>query len=142
MQQQPQGQNPYTPPQQGHQAHGAPAAGHWAASQYDPREVAARISKLNNTSFIFGVPGLLLQGVGNMTGGIAGVLASLAGTILLIVGLSFYARSRGQHPAYALLGLLSLLGLIILAVLPKKCVVCGGPSARGACTQCGAPVAK
>ncbi len=110
---------------------------------YDPAEVTQRLKKLNNQSFMFGVPGLIMQAVGsNAIGGIVGLLVSLLGTGLLIFGLTFYARSRGQHPGFAALGLLSCLGMLILALLPKKCIVCGGGSQRGQCVQCGAPVAK
>jgi hypothetical protein len=108
------------------------------AQPYDPNEVRARIKHLNSVSFLFGVPGLILQGVGNQA---VGGLMSLAGVTLLVIGLSYYARSRGRSPWFAALGLLSCLGLLILALLPKRCVVCGGPSAAGQCTQCGAPVA-
>lgn len=111
--------------------------------QYDPAEVEQRIKKLNNQSFFFGIPGLIVQAVGfNVVGGVIGLVVGLTGTALLIYGLSFYARSRGQHPALAALGLLSLLGLIVLALLPRKCIVCGGSSQRGHCVQCRAPVAK
>ena len=34
-----------------------------------------------------------------------GTLTSIAGTILLAVGLAYYALAKGQHPAWCLLGL-------------------------------------
>jgi hypothetical protein len=132
--------NPYQAPQ-----HGPTGMAQHGASemQYDPAEVEQRLKKLNTQSFVFGVPGLILQAVGyNVVGGLAGLAVGLLGTGLLIFGLSFYARSRGQHPAFAALGFLSCLGLLILALLPKKCIVCGGGSKKGRCLQCGAPVAK
>ena len=61
---------------------------------------------------------------------------------LLIVGLGYYAMSRGQSKWFGALGLLSCLGLIVLALLPKKCLVCTGPVQRAFCQRCGAPGAK
>ncbi len=89
-------------------------------------------------SLAFGIPGLVFQ-VGCMT--LSGILApktgvhsaaspelitmslavgSLIGVILLIVGLRHYAKAKGYGPEYGFLGLLSLLGILILAVLPDK----------------------
>ena len=45
---------------------------------------------------------------------------SLVGLILLIIGLRQFARAKGYSNAYGFLGLLSLLGVAILAVLPDK----------------------
>ena len=42
------------------------------------------------------------------------------GTILLITGLSYYARAKGQNPWYGALAVLSWLGYLILALLPDK----------------------
>lgn len=134
--------NPYSPPQSGY----GPPGGGYGGPGYDPAEVQARIDGLNKKSFVFGVPGLALQVVGNVVsqsaGTAAGSAVSLVGTVLLVYGLSFYARSRGQNPWLGLLGLLSCLGMIILAVLPRRCVVCGGPVKAARCQQCGAPGAK
>lgn len=81
----------------------------------------------NRTSLMFGVPGIVLQIVGALMGRdiipggeTVGLIVQIAGTILLIVGLSFYARAKGRHPAWGLLGLLSIIGLIVLAVLPDR----------------------
>jgi hypothetical protein len=38
-------------------------------------------------------------------------------------GLAEYAKSKGQSPAYALLGFFSLIGLIILACLPDRFIL-------------------
>jgi small-conductance mechanosensitive channel len=48
------------------------------------------------------------------------LLTLLIGTILVIIGLGYYAKSKGYSAMLGLLGLLSWLGLIILAVLPDK----------------------
>ena len=44
-------------------------------------------------------------------------LVSLVGAILFLVGLAFYAKAKGRHPAWGLVGLLSLIGLIVLVCL-------------------------
>jgi hypothetical protein len=95
-------------------------------------------AQLNRKSLAFGVPGIILQLAGNFmaraeafglsspgSGGPPGgaglwLVVSVLGTILLIYGLCLYAKSKGYHPAFGLLGLLSILGIIILAVLPDK----------------------
>lgn len=87
---------------------------------------------------MFGVPGLALQIVcvfainmiaakatGNGPMPPAGLIALfelgvIAGDVLLIVGLCFYAKAKGYSPFLGLLGLLSCLGLLILAILPDK----------------------
>lgn len=66
----------------------------------------------NNKSLMFGVPGLLLQ-----IGGVEYPILSLIGTILLLIGLAFYAKAKGRHPAWCLLGLFSIFGIIGLALL-------------------------
>jgi hypothetical protein len=45
---------------------------------------------------------------------------SLAGLIPLIIGLCHYAKAKGYSNVFGLLGLLSLLGVLIMAVLPDK----------------------
>lgn len=42
----------------------------------------------------------------------------IMGGVVLIVGLCFYARAKGYNAALGLLGFLSCIGLLILAVLP------------------------
>jgi hypothetical protein len=89
-------------------------------------------------SLAFGIPGLLLQ-VGCMTlsrilapktGGhgatspelitVSLAVGALIGVIFLIIGLRHYAKAKGYGPEYGLLGLLSLPGILILAMLPDK----------------------
>ena len=151
--QNPYAQNPYAPPQAGPNPYGQQQAygqQSWGQPGYgppfDPREVQGRLDTLNKMSFAFGVPGILLQIASNGTVGILGAglstLLSLAGSALLIVGFGYYAMSRGQSKWFGALGLLSCLGLIVLALLPKKCLVCTGPVQRAFCQRCGAPGAK
>ncbi len=87
---------------------------------------------LNRKSLTFGIPGIILQIVGNVVVRLqdpaapnllitlAGVAIALTGTGLLIYGLSFYARAKGHSGWLGLLGLLSCLGLIILAAMPDR----------------------
>jgi hypothetical protein len=92
------------------------------------------IPEYNRKSLLLGLPGLGLQIVCyaliNITasGGAPGLLSFLpllqlgvvAGLVLLVIGLCYYAKSKGYNALFGLLGLLSCLGLIILAVLPDK----------------------
>ena len=84
--------------------------------------------ELNKKSLMLGIPGILLQIVGRVimtTQGegamsLVGVVVALVGTVMLIAGLSWYARAKGHSGWWGLMGLLSIIGLIILAVLPDK----------------------
>jgi hypothetical protein len=93
------------------------------------------IPEYNSKSLAIGVPGLLLQIAGavsrvwlvqqqgaqlNMTLMWATVAAQLIGSIMLIVGLGYYAKAKGYSGALGLLGLLSCIGILILAILPDK----------------------
>ena len=86
------------------------------------------IQEYNERSFIWGGPGILLQIGGRVAMamttdlliGLLGLLAALVGTVLLIIGLGYYAKAKGYGLAFGLFGLLSLLGLLILALLPDK----------------------
>ena len=89
------------------------------------------IKKYNNLSFVWGVPGILIQFAGQILAQMAqqpgsevdpalafsGCGVTLFGTALLMVGPAYYAKSRGRHPAWCLMGFLSCLGLIFLAFL-------------------------
>lgn len=80
------------------------------------------IARYNNISLALGIPGIILQIVGQFMGGksendIIGVLVVVAGTALLIGGLAMYAKAKGRSPLWGLMGFLSLLGLIFLAIL-------------------------
>jgi hypothetical protein len=90
----------------------------------------------NRKSLALGVPGIVLQILGNVMyrpgGSIAGtgrpaaagnpvwLLVMLAGTVLLIAGLAFYAKAKGRSPAWGFMGLLSIIGLIVLACLKDR----------------------
>ena len=90
---------------------------------------------LNRTSLKWGIPGIVLQ-IGavlipralgyadpkNVPVGVTVLyyVVALSGTALLIVGLSYYAAAKGHSRWAGLLGLLSIIGLIVLAVLPDR----------------------
>jgi len=95
------------------------------------------IAKYNRKSLALGIPGLLLQlGCIFALNLIAAKVNSgaappdslallfaagfLVGALLLFIGLEFYAKAKGYSAVLGLLGLLSCIGLIILAVLPDK----------------------
>ena len=47
-------------------------------------------------------------------------LIGLAGSILLLIGLAYYAKSKGQHGAWCLLAFIPVIGLVVLAYLKYK----------------------
>ena len=73
--------------------------------------------------------GIIFQIVGNVLtkpDDAAGV-DPLVGLLFLFVGLGFfiwgcmsYSKGKGYHPAWGLLGLLSIVGLIVLVLFPDK----------------------
>jgi hypothetical protein len=96
------------------------------------------IPEYSRKSLAIGIPGLVLQILcyvvpdffwNKSSAGSAGmplwaIIASSVGltvsSLLLVVGLGYYAKSKGYTGALGLLGLLSCVGLIIVAVLPDK----------------------
>jgi hypothetical protein len=90
------------------------------------------ITRYNNLSLLLGVPGFLLQAAGNVlymgnqvpTGDPStralGQVALLVGTVLLLIGLVYYAKAKGRSPWWCLLAFLSLIGLIALACLEDR----------------------
>jgi hypothetical protein len=83
------------------------------------------IKKYNNLSLLLGAPGLVLQILGSTSGQPP---ISLLGSLLLIAGLAFYAKAKGQHPAWCAFGLLSIIGVIVLACLKDKTLIENAPS--------------
>lgn len=96
------------------------------------------IAKYVRRSLIFGGPGLVLQ-IGctcvanyiiSKAMSIAAVplavwtgifvVGSIAGNILFITGLCFYAKAKGYSAGLGALGLLSCIGLLVLGILPDK----------------------
>ncbi len=75
------------------------------------------IRRYNNISLALGVPGLALQLAGHFVQLYALIYL---GVLLLMLGLAYYAKAKGRNPAWCLLGFLSIIGMIILAVLKDK----------------------
>jgi hypothetical protein len=64
--------------------------------------------------------GLVAQGAGwllRWSFPAVGGLISLLATVMVIVGLSYRAMDKGRSPAWGLCGLLSILGVIVVAML-------------------------
>jgi hypothetical protein len=62
----------------------------------------------------------LVDSGGGKPGAILGLVVILAGVAIFIWGCMSYARGKGQNAALGFLGLLSIVGLVVLAVLPDK----------------------
>jgi len=77
-------------------------------------------SHQKNTNIGVGL-GLVLNFGGVVVGGGIGPLMQLAGTCLFIWGCYSYAKAKGRHGAWALLGFLSIFGLIGLALMKDRC---------------------
>ncbi len=113
------------------------------------QEIKAKISRLNTLSFVVFIPGLLLQfgtpAVITVTTPeqLQMVLALRGlGAIMLIVGFGLYAAMKGRSGAWGLMGLLSCLGLLFLALMSKCCHNCRQIGGRNEteCTNCAAPM--
>jgi hypothetical protein len=86
------------------------------------------IAQYNSKSLAYGIPGIILQLGGNIvartsenlsTVGIGAAIA-LLGTVLLLIGLAFYAKAKGRSPVWCLMAFLSLIGLLVLTLLKDK----------------------
>ena len=75
------------------------------------------IKRYNHISFAWGIPGIVLQIGGHLIGQ---PLVLLLGTVLLVVGLAYYAKAKGRSPAWCLMAVLSLIGLFVLARLKDR----------------------
>jgi hypothetical protein len=85
------------------------------------------IAKYNRWSFMFGIPGIALQIAGRFIVDsqqpgprLLGGLSMMCGTVLLVIGLSYYAKAKGRSSAWCLMGLLSIIGLLVLALLKDR----------------------
>jgi hypothetical protein len=81
------------------------------------------IKRYQNFSFVFGLPGLLLQGAGNLmlaSHPRPGLYLLEGGTVLLLAGFACYAMAKGRSPVWGLMAFLSCFGLIILALLEDR----------------------
>jgi hypothetical protein len=78
------------------------------------------IARYNRWSFVFGVPGIILQIAGTFIGPWGAYSSILLGTVLLMIGLGYYAKAKGQSFAWCAAGFLSVLGLLLLLLLEDK----------------------
>lgn len=88
------------------------------------------IKRYNNISLALGVPGVALQiaahiwlqrEAGSDHEPLLRILM-LLGTVMLLLGLAYYAKAKGRHEAWCLFGLLSIIGIILLAALKDHAV--------------------
>jgi hypothetical protein len=95
------------------------------------------IARYNTLSFIWGIPGLIIQIAGYILRTSAsnteivpgkvvvtnplmfnlGFAIVLVGTVLFLVGLAYYAKAKGRSPWWCLFAFLSCIGLLVLACL-------------------------
>ena len=89
------------------------------------------IRRYNNISLAIGIPGFILQIIGAAVGVIGakeempslpGVLISLIGSGMLIIGLAYYAKAKDRHWAWCFFGLFSLMGILVLFLLADRAV--------------------
>ncbi len=96
------------------------------------------IKRYNNISLLIGAPAIAIQIGGVLMRSTAnpgspedlmGAILMVGGGILLIIGLAFFAKSRGHSAWFGLVGLLSFPGMIILHFLEdRSCDIESGPS--------------
>ena len=71
------------------------------------------IAYYNKLSFFWGVPGFILQIIGVLQ---HMLLVQAVGVALLMIGIAYYAKSRGRGVAWCLLGIVPL-GIFLLLAL-------------------------
>ena len=87
------------------------------------------IKHYNNKSFLYFIPGMIMQVAGIVLQGPKdapgehqglALILLLVGTVLAFIGFGYYAKAKGRSMAWGLCGFLSLVGLVILALLKDK----------------------
>lgn len=63
---------------------------------------------------------LLMTSGGTRSASALGAVVLVAGLAVFAWGCSMYAQGKGHHPAFGLLGLLSLIGLLVLLSLEDR----------------------
>jgi hypothetical protein len=94
--------------------------------------------KKRNGGAILAIPGMVLQWFYG-TSPFFGVV----GGLLMVFGLAQYARRKGRHWAWGLLGMANIVGWVILYFVPPNCRWCGARNSVWAeeCEDCKAPMA-
>jgi hypothetical protein len=98
------------------------------------------IKRYNTISLLLGVPGLIMQFAGPLwvikdpRSSLACVLPFLGAT-LLILGLGYYAKSKGRSWNWGWFGLLGIIGFVVLACLRDDTLLKGHKP--GLCLNCG-----
>lgn len=84
--------------------------------------------KKTNVRIILGFVLLIVGRATIQAGSPLGALVSIAGMVVFVLGCTAYIRGKGHHPAFGLLGLLSIFGLLALFFFPDKykCCEAGG----------------
>ena len=83
--------------------------------------------------------GIIVQVIGVIVGQDIGIFIRLIGSVLLIIGCCYYAKGKGYHGAWGLLGLLNIIGLIILICMKdkeKELVRCTPSRVSFTCPKC------
>ena len=90
------------------------------------------IREYSRKSLAIGLPAVALLSVPVLVWGNAGIMSSntwvttasvvlpIVGSALFIVALCYYAKAKGYNGALGLLGMLSCVGLLIIALLPDR----------------------
>ena len=82
------------------------------------------IKRYNNLSLMIAIPGIIIQVAAQMMlqgeQASLGLLVSLIGTVMVLIGFAYYAKAKGRNPLWCLVGLFSCLGLFIMALLKDK----------------------
>ncbi|WP_437979578.1 hypothetical protein [Sorangium sp. So ce117] len=128
--------NPYAPPTASIEPH---AAGVEQISPERRLEIQKKLSRFSTLTFVFGLPGIVLQSVGRATDNAA---ITLLGVALFVTALVYYAKMRGRSGAWGIVGLGTCIGLALLYFLPKHCLNCEAKHSyrTKGCDRCGAPL--
>jgi hypothetical protein len=84
------------------------------------------IKRYNNLSFLYFIPGMIIQGTGYVMMQNSGepnprvVFSMLLGTVLAFIGFGYYAQAKGRSMVWGAFGFISLIGLVVLALLKDK----------------------
>ena len=98
------------------------------------------IRRYNNISLAVGIPGLIVQIIGVTVAVIGakeeqpsplGVLISLIGSGMLIIGLAYYAKAKGRRWVWCFFGFFSLMGILVLFLLADRVVTPAKPEEAG-----------